>query len=74
MFNKQFKVVSAECAALNAKLRVHSGGRLNQSDEKPVAIVRNIRQGSSDTDFFEMIMVIAGVILSFLLIGKLFSK
>jgi len=74
MFNKPFNVVSAECAVLNAKLRFHTGGRLNIGHSAVVPRTFVYSKQTPQNNYFKVIMGAICLILSLILIGKLFSK
>jgi hypothetical protein len=74
MFNKSEHEVAVECAVLNAKLRFHEGGHLNGTEENRSVVLAVQPASVTHPNYLELIMGFLAVLLSFILIDKLFSK
>ena len=74
MFNKSEGEVALECAILNAKLRLHEGGPLNGSEKTRPVVLALHPTSVSQPDYLKLIIGLITIVLSFILIGKLFSK
>jgi len=72
MFNKSYNQVSAECAALNGKLRGHVGGKLNSPARVVQLQVDN--SGQNGIFFLKNLMICTALIAFYFLIKGLFSR
>ncbi|WP_293308257.1 hypothetical protein [Pedobacter sp. UBA5917] len=74
MFNKHEDLVAFDCAALNSKLRFHTGGLLNVQGKQIPATIKPPFNPAGQQNYFKLIIVAICTIIGFSLFVKLFSK
>nr|WP_199157304.1 hypothetical protein [Pedobacter sp. ASV2] len=74
MFNKSYEETANECAVLNTKLRLHTGGHLNVLAKQAVAKIKQPFNAAGQGNYLNLIVAIICTIIGISLILKLFSK